>query len=1245
MTAFADRLPGSLRGAVVPRWLPAVLGALAWPAGAVLLPNGAPAGVVLIGAILGSASALTAVGLVLVWRSARLVNFAVAAMGAATGLSAIRLHTAWGWPYPVALAIGVIAGTVTGVVVEFAVIRRFVNAPRLVATVATLGLAQLLGGVELLAPPAIFGDNTGDPTVGGFETPLSHYTFRVGAHLLDGNHVLIAIAAPLMVAALWWFLRRSLVGTAIRGAAQNRDWARLIGIDVAKLSLAVWSVAGAFAAATYLLQAPFVGTSPQATAGPTALMIPLAAALVARLESIPVAFGSAIGLGALDQVVRWNATRTPALSDVVILGVILLALSTRRGRQARTIDDGGMRILPPRRRTERRWSPELLGAAQVGAVGCALVAAVAIPRVIGDSWAYTLAIAAVWAMVAVSTVVVTGWTGQLSLGQFAFVGLAATVAGNLVERRVDFFVVVAVAAATGMVAAAVVGLPALRIRGPFLGIATLAFALAVDSYLLNPNYFPDLLPDSLDRPVLLGRWTLESEQNLLAVTLVALVGAVVAAASVRRSRSGRHLLAARDNPNALAAQGASSRIAALKGFVLSGAITGVAGALHVLLLRGVRVGTYRPVVSVESFASTTIGGLTSLWGSVLATFGLRAASDAMSAEVRLVTMGVGVLLVLWLVPGGLAALVSSGLPKAWPGWLRRGGRDAAPTAGTTPVATAGTTDAALASAGLDVAFGRLQVLFDVDITVAEGELLALLGTNGAGKSTWLKAVMGLVPSSGTIAVGGERVSPVPEAMVRSGVALMMGGASTFAELTVDEHLRLAGWTRRHDPAAHADNAASMLERFPALARRHDSAAGNLSGGEQQQLALAQALLLCPRVLLIDELSLGLAPSIVGQLIAVLRRLHDEGTTIVIVEQSVNVATALADRAVFMEKGQVRFTGPTKELAERPDLLRSIFFAASDADDSAASPPVSRVVVPAEPRASGRDAHDTRAVQAAGIEAAGVEAAGVQAAGIACRGVTKRFGGLLALHDVDLDVRPGEIVGLIGQNGAGKSTLLDCLGGFQPIDGGSVELRGRDVTAWSSWERALAGIGRSFQDARLFPALTVAETVSIARERHVANRSMFADAFRQPRSWSAEAETAEVVERLLDELGLDRYRDEYTTVLSTGTRRVVEMACLLASEASVLLLDEPSAGVAQRESEALVPLLRRVRDQTGAAVVIVEHDMPLLRLVCDRLVAMVSGTVIAQGTPDEVLSHHAVIASYLGDDRVAVERSGAGLVTT
>ena len=427
----------------------------------------------------------------------------------------------------------------------------------------------------------------------------------------------------------------------------------------------------------------------------------------------------------------------------------------------------------------------------------------------------------------------------------------------------------------------------------------------------------------------------------------------------------------------------------------------------------------------------------------------------------------------------------------------------------------------------------------------------------------------------------------------------------------------------------------MLERFPALARRHDSAAGNLSGGEQQQLALAQALLLCPRVLLIDELSLGLAPSIVGELIAVLRRLHDEGTTIVIVEQSVNVATALADRAVFMEKGQVRFTGPTKELAERPDLLRSIFFAASDADDSAASPPVSRVVVPAEPRASGRDAHDTRAVQAAGIEAAGVEAAGVQAAGIACRGVTKRFGGLLALHDVDLDVRPGEIVGLIGQNGAGKSTLLDCLGGFQPIDGGSVELRGRDVTAWSSWERALAGIGRSFQDARLFPALTVAETVSIARERHVANRSMFADAFRQPRSWSAEAETAEVVERLLDELGLDRYRDEYTTVLSTGTRRVVEMACLLASEASVLLLDEPSAGVAQRESEALVPLLRRVRDQTGAAVVIVEHDMPLLA----------SGTVIAQGTPDEVLSHHAVIASYLGDDRVAVERSGAGLVTT
>jgi branched-chain amino acid transport system ATP-binding protein len=260
----------------------------------------------------------------------------------------------------------------------------------------------------------------------------------------------------------------------------------------------------------------------------------------------------------------------------------------------------------------------------------------------------------------------------------------------------------------------------------------------------------------------------------------------------------------------------------------------------------------------------------------------------------------------------------------------------------------------------------------------------------------------------------------------------------------------------------------------------------------------------------------------------------------------------------------------------------------------------------------------------------------------CRGVTKRFGGVNALSDVSLRVAPGEIVGLIGQNGAGKTTLMDCISGFHDLDDGAVVFRGVDVTRWAPHERARARLGRSFQEARLFPSLSVLETVEVACERTVANRSLVADATRQPASYLADAVTEERARQLVSMLGLDRYAHTPTSALSTGTRRIVELACLLAEDPVLMLLDEPSAGVAQRETEALGPLLRRIRDHTGAAMVVIEHDMPLLSGLCDRLVAMELGCVITDGPPDEVLAHPAVISSYLGTDAAAIHRSGATL---
>lgn len=249
-----------------------------------------------------------------------------------------------------------------------------------------------------------------------------------------------------------------------------------------------------------------------------------------------------------------------------------------------------------------------------------------------------------------------------------------------------------------------------------------------------------------------------------------------------------------------------------------------------------------------------------------------------------------------------------------------------------------------------------------------------------------------------------------------------------------------------------------------------------------------------------------------------------------------------------------------------------------------------------------------------------------------------FGGVRALQGASIEVGAGEIVGLIGPNGAGKSTLINVMSGALRPDKGTVLLRGDDVTRCTPEMRAALGIGRSFQAAHLFPGLTVRETVRAMLGAR-ARIGFVATAIRAPWARRAEREISEEASALVDRMGLSPWADTLTADLSTGTRRICDLAAQVASKATVLLLDEPSAGVAQRETEAFGPLLRRIRDELDCSIVIVEHDMPLLMGLCDRVYAMVQGKVIAVGTPEEIRNHPAVIASYLGTDDTAIARSG------
>ena len=507
---------------------------------------------------------------------------------------------------------------------------------------------------------------------------------------------------------------------------------------------------------------------------------------------------------------------------------------------------------------------------------------------------------------------------------------------------------------------------------------------------------------------------------------------------------------------------------------------------------------------------------------------------------------------------------------------------------------------------VEVAYGNVQVLFGVDMEVDEGEIVALLGTNGAGKSTLLNAISGVTEADrGAIIFDGRDITHAPPNEIAAmGIAQVPGGKGVFPSLTVAENLELAAWLHRKDSDG-TGGLARVHELFPILETRRGDPAGDLSGGQQQMLALAMAFLSRPRLLMIDELSLGLAPVVVGQLLPVIEDLRAQGTTIILVEQSVNVALDVAERAFFLEKGEVRFSGPTADLLSRPDVLRSVFLAGQ---------------------------------LDAGVGEPRPEIPGDAAPVLETFDVTRSFGGIMAVDHVSIDLAANEILGIIGPNGAGKTTLFDLLSGFVPVDSGRIRLAGADVTDLGAAARAGRGLGRSFQDARLFPSLTVQEALAVSLERWVTSRDPISAALHLPNAYDAEQKVRRRVEELIELLGLGAYRSKFIRELSTGTRRVVDLAGLLAHRPSVIMLDEPSSGIAQREVEALGPLLERIRRETGASLVVIEHDMPLLRSVSDRLVAMDQGAVIATGPPDAVLEDPVVIESYLGPDDTAIHRS-------
>jgi ABC-type branched-subunit amino acid transport system ATPase component/ABC-type branched-subunit amino acid transport system permease subunit len=906
--------------------------------------------VVVLGAIIGMTYGLLAVGLVLVYRSSGIINFAqgqLGAFGAALlGIAVVE----WSVPYWLAFVVALAASAAVGGGSEVLVVRRLQNAPAVIGVVATLGLAAVLATFASLINSSVSNGAT-------FPQPDGFPEFDLGPLKVTQAYSGMLIMTPLLVLGLAWFLRRGWLGVAMRASSANPEAARMAGVNANLMSTLAWAIAGAVGAYTAILVLPTLGFTGGGFLGPNLLLIALTAAVIARMSSLVAAMVAGVAIGILEQILLWNYPSGGQVSAVVFL-IVLGVLLLQRVRYDRRDSKGSWAVI-------RSWMPLPDAYRRIFAIrnlrwfvfGTSLMLALLLPLVITNESAVPFIMIETMTLVGMSVGVVTGLSGQLTLGQFALAGVGAT-ASYYVTRETGSFVPGFLAGGLAAACAAtLIGLPALRIRGPMLAVTTLGFAIAAQQWLFIQPWM--LGAGVTQDPASIAGITIKTAKGYYVLGLIVVVLGIWLCRNVWKGALGRQMRAVRDNEDAARAFALNPVALKLQSFGIAGFVAGLAGAFLGSSITFLTADVFPVERSIEAAAAAVLGGLGVLMGPLLGALyivGIPQIPNIFNVEpldqLQLLASSLGWLIIILQVPAGFGwgigvlrdriddrLAVRHGIDPARE-WDPESGAESefVPSLALPPSKHNIESDGGilLAASELSKRYGGLQAVDGVTVEVRSGETLGLIGPNGAGKTTLFELLSGYAkPNTGSVQFRGRDITRLnPTARSRLGLVRSFQDAALFPTLTVQDCMMLAMERAKPTRFWSAVVGLSSAERQKELrARELISMMGlnryrykqvrELSTGTRRVVELACLIALEPLVLLLDEPSSGIAQRETEALSEVLLRIKAQlGITLVIIEHDIPLVMRLSDRIVAMESGRVIAEGAPQAVRENPRVIEA-----------------------------------------------------------------------------------------------------------------------------------------------------------------------------------------------------------------------------------------------------------------------------------------------------------------------------------